>query len=213
MRSGARLSSVVVSINQILAKTDGSDLPGHELPEPQPLGPATTPGPAAVIPVRHPRALPPGSPIPAHFHGCFGCGPEHQTGLHLAAVAGPDLEVRADLTLSPHHQGAAGLAHGGLLAAVADEAMGSLHWMLLVPAVTARLEVDFVAPVPVGSRMSLRARITGQEGRKVYAAAVVGTGGRIVLRASGLFVQVPASHFRGYDPAQDADLDRLELNP
>jgi predicted thioesterase len=99
------------------------------------------------------------------------------------------------------------------LAAVVDEAMGSLHWMLRVPAVTARLEVDYLAPVPVGSRMVVRARITGQDGRKVYTAAVVGIDGVPVLRASGLFVQVPSSHFRGYDAAMDADLDRLELNP
>lgn len=128
-------------------------------------------------------------------------------------VLGPGLEVRAELVMTNDHQGAAGLAHGGLLAAVVDEAMGSLHWLLLVPAVTARLEVDYLAPVPVGSRMVLRARITGQDGRKVYAAAVVGVDGMPVLRASGLFVQVPTSHFRGFDPAQDADLDRLELTP
>lgn len=187
--------------------------PGEELPTPQPLGPATTPGPGAVIPERHPRALPAGSPIPAHFRNCFGCGPDHSCGLHLTPIIGPGLDIRAELALTEEHQGAAGLAHGGLLAAIADEAMGSLHWLLLVPAVTARLEVDYIAPVPVGSQMVLRASITGQDGRKVYTAAVVGVNGRPLLRASGLFVQVPTSHFRGFDPAQDADLDRLELNP
>ena len=30
-----------------------------------------------------------------------------------------------------------------------DEALGALNWLLLVPAVTARLEVDFRRPVPV----------------------------------------------------------------
>lgn len=195
------------------AATDGFLWPDDGLPEPRPLSPATTPGPDAVTPVRHPRALPAGSLIPAHYRNCFGCGPDHGCGLHLTTTVGPDLEIRAEVALTADHQGAAGLAHGGLLAAIADEAMGSLHWLLLVPAVTARLEVDYVAPVLIGSQLILRARITGQDGRKVYGAAVIAVNGRVVLRASGLFVQVPTSHFRGFDSTQDADLDLLEPNP
>lgn len=183
------------------------------LDAPGPVGPATTPGPGAVLPERHPKAIAPGQPIPSHFRNCFGCGQDHPTGLHLSPVAGPGLDIWARLLLTGDHQGAAQLGHGGILAAIADEAMGALHWALRVPAVTARLEVDYLAPVPIGLTLVLRARITGIVGRKVYTAAVVGAGGRAVLRASGIFVQVPSSHFRGYDPGQDADIDRLELNP
>lgn len=185
----------------------------RHLPQPQPIGPATTPGPDAVLPERHPLAIAPGQLIPAHYHGCFGCGPTHPTGLHIQVTAGPGLDLVGQLTLTRDHQGAAGLGHGGLLAAVVDEAMGALHWMLRVPAVTARLEVDYLRPVPIGSVISLRARITGVAGRKVYTAALCGLADGPVLRASGLFVQVPSSHFRGFDAAQDADLDSLELNP
>lgn len=180
---------------------------------PEPISPATTPGPAAVLPERHPRAITPGEPIPSHFRGCFGCGQDHPTGLHLNPIAGPGLDIWGQLLLTEDHQGAARLGHGGVLAAIADEAMGALHWALRVPAVTARLEVDYLAPVPIGMTLLLRARITGIVGRKVYTAAVLGIAGAPVLRASGIFVQVPSSHFRGYDAGQDADIERLELNP
>lgn len=172
--------------------------------EPRPIGEQTTPGPDAVMPARHPDALPPGSPLPSHFTGCFGCGPSHPDGLHLRAIAGEGLTLTAALEVTPGHQGAAGLAHGGLLTAAVDEALGALHWLLLTSAVTARLEVNFVAPVPVGSVLELRAAITGCSGRKVYTAAVGTVADRVVLTASGLFIQVGAEHFRRHGRVQAA---------
>lgn len=187
--------------------------PDSALPLPVPIGPVTTPGPLAVLPERNPRARKPGQPIPSHFPGCFGCGMTHPSGLHLQAFAGTGLDITARLEITADHQGAAGLAHGGLLAAALDEAMGALHWLLMKPAVTARLEVDYVAPVPVGSEVQLVARITGVSGRKIYTAAVAGIGDRVILRASAIFVQVPSSHFRPYDREPSQKKSDLEVNP
>lgn len=172
---------------------------------PQPIGPATTPGPDAVLPARHPAAAAPGTAIPSHYRACFGCGPEHGTGLHLEVLADEGLALTASFEVTEQHQGAPGLAHGGLLAAAMDETLGALNWLLMSPAVTARLETDFVRPVPVGSVLLLDARITGVQGRKVFTAAVarLGTAGPVVLRASALFVQVQPGHFREHGRAQE----------
>lgn len=184
---------------------------------PQPIGPATTPGPGAVVPERHPDAMRPGLAIPSHYRDCFGCGAQHATGLHLQAVAAEGLALRASFEVMPHHQGAPGLAHGGLLAAAVDETLGALNWLLMRAAVTARLETDFVRPVPVGSVLELAARVTGQEGRKVYTAAVgrLGPDGPVAVRASALFVQVEAGHFRRHGrPAEvDRAISRGETGP
>ena len=59
--------------------------------------------------------------------------------------------MTSELTVTEHHQGAPGQAHGGLLATAFDETMGFLLWVVGRPAVTARLETDYVLPVPVGS--------------------------------------------------------------
>ncbi|MEV2226667.1 hotdog domain-containing protein [Nocardia vinacea] len=45
-----------------------------------------------------------------------------------------------------HHQGAPGVAHSGVIAAILDEASGTVPTTVCFPAVTARLEVNYVAP-------------------------------------------------------------------
>ena len=102
--------------------------------------PSTTAPEGSPIPERHEQAPVPGSKIPSHFGHCFGCGELHPTGLHLVAYAGEGLEITAEFTVTENHQGAPGLAHGGLLSLAFDEALGKLMWLLRAPAVTGRLE-------------------------------------------------------------------------
>lgn len=165
---------------------------------------STTPPEGAPIPARHELAPPIGSKIPSHFGHCFGCGELHPTGLHLVAHAGAGANLTAEFTVTENHQGAPGLAHGGLLSLAFDEALGKLMWLLRAPAVTARLETDFLKPVPMGTTLHISAEITGQVSRKVYCAAVGRIGGpegEIAVRASALFVIVPMSHFLDNAPA------------
>ena len=75
-------------------------------------------------------------------------GPAHADGRRRPHGPG-------SFTVTEHHQGAPGLAHGGVVAAAMDEAMGFLLWLLKTLAVTARIEVDFRRPVPVGSTLEL----------------------------------------------------------
>jgi acyl-coenzyme A thioesterase PaaI-like protein len=166
---------------------------------------STTPPAGAVIPDRHPKSPATGSVIPSHFKHCFGCGELHPTGLHLVAHVGQGLDITAQFTVTENHQGAPGLAHGGLLSLAFDEALGKLMWLLRAPAVTARLETDFLRPVPMGSVLYISASITGQVGRKVYSEAIGrldGPEGDIAVRAASLFVIVPMKHFLENAPAE-----------
>ena len=191
--------------------------------EPQPIGSATTPGPDAVVPPRHPAAAPPGTEIASHYRNCFGCGVDHPSGLHMRVLAGEGLTLSATFVVGTLHQGAPGLAHGGVLTAAVDETLGALNWLLLTPSVTARLETNFVRPVPLGSVLELSARITGVDGRKVYTAAIgrLGAEGPIAVTASGLFIQVPRAHFVEHGRPDEVataiaegELGRgMELNP
>jgi acyl-coenzyme A thioesterase PaaI-like protein len=159
---------------------------------------STTPPEGAIIPDRHPKAPEIGTKIPSHFGHCFGCGELHPTGLHLVAHAGAGADLTAEFTVTENHQGAPGLAHGGLLSLAFDEALGKLMWLIRAPAVTARLETDFLKPVPMGTTIHITARITGQVNRKVYTAAEGRLGsadGEIAVKAAALFVVVPMSHF------------------
>lgn len=178
--------------------------------------PSTTPPEGAIIPPRHPEAPATGTKIPSHFGHCFGCGELHPTGLHLVAHVGEGQTITAEFLVTENHQGAPGLAHGGLLALAFDEALGKLMWLLRSPAVTGRLETDFLKPVPIGTKLFISAEITGQVDRKVYCAAIGrlnGPEGEIAVRAAALFVIVPMKHFLENAPREylDAVMAKPEL--
>jgi acyl-coenzyme A thioesterase PaaI-like protein len=181
----------------------------------------------ATRPARHRDAPPPGTPIASHYAQCFGCGGEHPAGLHLSVVAGEGVSAQAVLEVGEYHQGAPGLAHGGLLAAAFDEAMGYVNWLVRVPAVTGRLETTFFRPVPVGSRLHLDARAVGVAGRRVFMQAegrLSDPQGALAVSAAAVFVQVPLEHFSTHGRTEDVaaaaaaaratgDIRGYEVNP
>ncbi|MFH9981745.1 PaaI family thioesterase [Streptomyces sp. NPDC017179] len=188
---------------------------------------ALQPPPDAVAPVRHPDAPAPGELLGSHYAECFGCGEEQPHGLHLQARAGEGVAITAEFTVQPAHQGAPGLAHGGVLATALDEALGSLNWLLRTIAVTGRLETDYVRPVPVGTVLHLEAEVTAVAGRKIYSRAtgrVGGPDGPVAVRAEALFVEVKVDHFVDHgrereiqavmnDPDQVRRVRAFEVNP
>jgi len=150
----------------------------------------------AVIPQRPDHAPAPGDVIPSHFRWCFGCGEDHPTGLHMQMTAGEGLTVNGVFTVTDNHQGAPGLAHGGVLATAFDDVLGGLNWLIAYPVVTGRLETEYRRPVPVGSTLQITAQIDGIKGRKVFTSAIGHLGdGQLAVRAAALFIQVPIEHF------------------
>ncbi|MEV5004854.1 PaaI family thioesterase [Streptomyces sp. NPDC093064] len=188
---------------------------------------ALQPPPDAVDPIRHPDAPAPGELLGSHYAACFGCGGEQPHGLHLQVRAGEGVRITAEFTVQPAHQGAPGLAHGGVLATALDEALGSLSWLLRTIAVTGRLETDYVRPVPVGTTLHLEAEVTAVAGRKIYSRAtgrVGGPDGPVAVRAEALFVEVKVDHFVDHgrdreiqaamnDPDQVRRVRAFEVNP
>lgn len=181
----------------------------------------------AELPRPHPDAPAPGSVLPPHHRQCFGCGDLHPHGLHLTMTVGEGVSVHGVLEVTESQQGAPGLAHGGLVAAAFDDVLGALSWVLRAPAVTGRLETDYLRPVPIGSRLFIHARATAVHGRKVYAEGeghLDAPDGPVAARAAGLFVRVPPSHFLEHgrpqdvarvreDPVLGQQLDGFEVGP
>lgn len=131
----------------------------------------------------------------------------------MVATLGDDLTVWSEFVVAESHQGAPGLAHGGLLACAFDEALGALNWLLQVPAVTARLECDFRKPVPVGSKLIIKAQVTGQVGRKIFGQAEghLGTAdGPVAVAATSLYIQVPIEHFGEFGRPEDIEWARSD---
>ena len=188
----------------------------------------TDPPVDAVMPTRHPDSPQPGEALGTHYAQCFGCGEDRPDGLHLRVEAGEGVSVAAKFEVAPAHQGAPGLIHGGLLATAFDEVMGSVSWLLRIPAVTGRLETDYLRPVPVGRIVHFRAWCIGQAGRKLYYRADARLDdprdGVLVAKAAALFVAVKLEHFVNNgrseevqavlgDPQRYRSLKAFELNP
>jgi acyl-coenzyme A thioesterase PaaI-like protein len=135
-------------------------------------------------------------PLPSHYDHCFGCGRDHPTGLHME-MSGDDgaLRVEGSFVVTEHHQGAPGLAHGGVISAAVDEGMGYLLWLVQSPAVTAHIEVDYRQPVPVGSRLELDGRVDRIEGRKIWASMEGRVDGEVAVEARALYLKVGLEHF------------------
>lgn len=176
--------------------------------------PSLAPPDDAVLPERHPNAPAPGQPIPPHYRLCFGCGPDHPTGLHIRVDAGEGLSVLGRFAVTHDHQGAPGLAHGGVLSLAFDEVLGYLTVLIGRPAVTARLQTSFSRPVPVGSTLYLSAHVTGMSKRKLYTVAegrLNAPDGPVGASASALFVTVPLEHFVQHGRRED--IDRVVADP
>ncbi|MBZ4322662.1 PaaI family thioesterase [Streptomyces huiliensis] len=188
---------------------------------------ALTPPADAGPPVRHPEAPAPGEVIGAHYENCFGCGQGVPHGLHLEVRAGEGVAVTAEFRVKEAHQGAPGLAHGGVLATALDETLGSLNWLTRVIAVTGRLETDFLLPVPVDSVLYLEAKAVAVHHRKIYCTAtgrLGGPEGPVAVRADAVFIEVKVEHFINNgrpaeinaalaDPDQVKVVRAFEVNP
>jgi putative nucleotidyltransferase with HDIG domain len=115
---------------------------------------------------------------------CFGCGPANPIGLKLAFCMEGD-SLLARFTPGENHEGYPGVMHGGLISTLLDEVMANLLFLRGTPIVTAKLEVKFRAPVPIGHPVTAIARPAGATARP-SAAATVGhsraTGGAVAPR-------------------------------
>jgi acyl-coenzyme A thioesterase PaaI-like protein len=144
--------------------------------------------------------------LPSHYNKCFGCGEDHPAGLHMKVVGSKD-RVEGSFLVTEHHQGAPGLAHGGVLAAAVDEAMGFLIYLLAAPAVTGHLEVDYRKPVPVGSVLELETHVERIEGRKVFAVLTGRVDGVVHIEARSIYIKVDVQHFLPYLERSGEKLD------
>ncbi|MEG8183392.1 PaaI family thioesterase [Nocardia terpenica] len=150
-----------------------------------------------------------GAALPPHQDRCFGCGPGNSAGLGIAFTRAQDGVVGV-LTLDERHQGAPGVAHGGVVAAALDEAAGSALLPLGLPAVTAQLDVSYHAPVPIGRTLTVRSRLDERAGRKLRISAELELDGSVVARARVLFIEVQAEHFLA-NGAAPGDLPALGI--
>ena len=133
-----------------------------------------------------------GSRIVLEPHNCFACGQLNVHGLHLDLHAGAD-RCWTELELDRRFEGWEGMAHGGIVCTILDEVMA---WALVdhdVWGVTARMQVEFRRPVPIGRRIRGEGRVRESKRRVVYAEGAIldAANGIELARAEATFVAAP----------------------
>ena len=130
------------------------------------------------------------SGVPFDDGNCFACGPTNPIGMHVHFDRAHDAPgVLARLTLAPQYQGWRGIAHGGIVMALLDEAMAHAAGFAGHRGVSATLSVRFRKPVPLEQPIEVRGQVTWQR-RNVLGveARVLDTNGNVLARAEGSFV-------------------------
>jgi len=119
--------------------------------------------------------------------------------------------VRGEVTLDRRHEGAPGFAHGGAVATVLDDALGTLLAVLRRPAVTAKLDVDYRRPAFLGRRFTVETWVERSDGRKLWLAGEMREGEELVAEAHALFLAVSIEHFaEGIGESADRWRERAE---
>jgi uncharacterized protein (TIGR00369 family) len=134
---------------------------------------------------------------------CFACGPKSELGLKMH-FAPADGEVRGEVVLPAWLQGWRGVAHGGIVTLLLDEAMAHAAGHAGLLGVTADLHVRFRKPVPLGERLELRGRVLERRKNVLSTEAEIRIGDRVLATADARFmVQAelpPGTRFgEGYD--------------
>jgi predicted thioesterase len=69
------------------------------------------------------------------------------------------------------------------------------------PAFTGELTVRYLAPVPVGEPLEVRARLDGRERRKLFISAEARHDGEVIATCRAIYVAVDPARFAGFpDP-------------
>jgi uncharacterized protein (TIGR00369 family) len=134
-------------------------------------------------------------------HNCFGCGAQNRIGMRVRFLVDPNDEdsgVIAHLRLAKRFQGPHGFVHGGILAALLDEAMSkaihaSAHGTKIM-ALTRHMETEYLRPTPLGAMITLRGRQEKVEGRKHFCTGTIeDEHGKVLARGKALFIAVERS--------------------
>lgn len=147
--------------------------------------------------------------VGAHTPYCWGCGPEAEQGLGLRPRL-DGTEVLADLEFARRFEGGPGTVHGGAITAFMDDLLGYVPVAFGTPGVTAKLDTNFIAPVPMGVTVAGSAWMSRIEDHKMWAEGVIEVDGHVIVESSALFVAITSDHYRRvFDGFTDEQLERF----
>jgi uncharacterized protein (TIGR00369 family) len=127
---------------------------------------------------------------PNSTNHCFGCGGANDAGMKLTFEQNNTTRrIVGRFVLGPRYQGGGGMAHGGIIAMLMDEAMGKVCRFRNARAVTAELTVQYLKPVRVDQEIVVEAYESEQKGRNLFQVGEIrNAAGDLLARGTARFV-------------------------
>lgn len=120
------------------------------------------------------------------------CGTQNPHGLG-ATFFDDGVEVWTEVTPAEHHQSWPGVLHGGVVSAILDETIGRVAFLHDRWVQTAKLEVRFKKPAPLGERLVARGRLVQDRRRVMEMSGEIrlASSDALLAEAKGTFVPLP----------------------
>ncbi|MCD6427879.1 MAG: PaaI family thioesterase [Caldisericaceae bacterium] len=120
---------------------------------------------------------------------CFVCSETNPKGLHIKFRYLENGVAIAEFSLEKEYEGYPGIAHGGILAAILDDAMGNIEYLKGYVAYTTELHTRYIKPSYIGEELIARGWI------KNVRFKVVETEGDIRNKAGKVKVRARAKYY------------------
>lgn len=105
-------------------------------------------------------------------------------------------EVTGTVTFGSAYEGPPGNVHGGYVAAVFDELLGSTQGLSGAQGMTAYLHTDYRSPTPLHTELTMRAWVHDRVDRKIRVRGTIHAGERLTAECEGLFISMQPGVFK-----------------
>ncbi len=149
---------------------------------------------------------------------CLVCGLKNPLGLRTAFFETKENEVVAVFTPSEVHQSYPGRMHGGMTAAIMDEAIGraiNANREQMVWGVTVEFSVQYKKPIPLDAELKVVGRIVGETSRTFEGTGELLLPDRTIAAVGrGKYIKMPIAKIADFDlESQEWRVSRLETDP
>ncbi|MHB0867978.1 MAG: PaaI family thioesterase [Chloroflexota bacterium] len=130
---------------------------------------------------------------------CYVCGKDNPVGLKVQFYQHGS-QVFTRFTPGPEHQGYPDRMHGGIASTLLDETIGRAGFIYGYWTFTAKFEVKYRKPIPLGEEITVVGEVVRDRGRIVEARGkLLLADGSVAVEGSGLYVKLKPEELQGFE--------------